>query len=122
MRCAVSYYGVVDPQMFFVDSADDEQGSPISKPDVETFREFSVATYIQQNSSLPPLLFARAGLDDPDLNAGIDELVRVMLERNCSFDLLNHATGHHGFDTMDDNERSHEVIRATLDFFSTHLA
>jgi hypothetical protein len=80
-----------------------------------------VATYIRQNSSLPPLLFARAGLDDPDLNAGLDELVRVMLERNCSFDLLNHATGDHGFDTMNDNERSREIMRATLAFFRAHL-
>ena len=124
IRCVVSYYGVVDLKVFFAgsESDEDEQGSPAPKPGEETFAEFAVTTYLRQNASLPPLLFARAGLDDPDLNAGIDELVRVALERNCSFDLLNHATGHHGFDTMDDNERSREIIRATLDFFTRHLS
>ncbi len=121
IRCAVSYYGVVDLKIFFAGSEDDEQGSPVPKPDEKTFTDFSVATYLRQNTSLPPLLFVRAGLDDPDLNAALDELVRVALERNCSFDLMNHATGHHGFDTRDDNERSREIMRATLDFFVRHL-
>jgi hypothetical protein len=63
----------------------------------------------------------RAGLDDPDLNAGIDELVRAAIERNLDVDVLNHATGHHVFDMVDNNSRSREIMRATLEFLKTHL-
>ena len=76
----------------------------------------------EANANVPPLLIVRAGLDDPDLNAGIDALVRVALERNLNVDILNHATGHHAFDMLDDNERSREIIRATLAFLQTHLS
>jgi hypothetical protein len=34
---------------------------------------------------------------------------------------MNHGTGHHAFDIVDNNDRSREIIRATLDFFMTHL-
>jgi hypothetical protein len=34
--------------------------------------------------------------------------------------VLNHATGRHGFDVEDDNERSREIIKRTLDFIRAH--
>lgn len=116
VRCAVSYYGAMSLQSFFADPG--EAARLVSE---EMLKEFAVTTYLQQESNIPPLLIARAGLDYPSFNAGIDEMLRVALQRNLDVTFMNHATGHHAFDAMDDNERSHEIIRATLEFFKTHL-
>lgn len=110
MRCAVSYYGLVNPSIF----AEPENTA-------EAFKEFDATTYLRQERAIPPLLIVRAGLDDPALNAGIDEFLQVAIQRNLDVDFMNHATGHHGFDVLDDNERSREIIRATLEFIKTHL-
>lgn len=127
IRCAISYYGVVDLGVFFAgsDEAEDltseKPQQPIPQPSEEIMKEFAVKTYLQQESHIPPLLIVRAGLDDPHLNAGLDELMRAALERNLNVDFMNHATGHHAFDLADDNERSREIMRATLAFIKAHL-
>jgi hypothetical protein len=36
--------------------------------------------------------------------------------------VLDHPTGRHGFDTLDDDDRSREIIGLTLDFFVRHLS
>jgi dipeptidyl aminopeptidase/acylaminoacyl peptidase len=127
VRCAVSYYGVVDLKVFYAgiddaqNPAGEQQEQSPPRPGEETFKEFAATTYLRQNASVPPLLIVRAGLDDPDLNAGIDKLVQAAIERNLDVDVLNHATGHHAFDMVDNNSRSREIIRATLEFLKTHL-
>ncbi|HEY1352870.1 MAG TPA: prolyl oligopeptidase family serine peptidase [Ktedonobacteraceae bacterium] len=123
IRCAVSYYGVVDLQVFFPASQDatTRAGGSWAQPDAETFQEFAATTYLRQGNPIPPLLIVRAGLDSPALNAGIDELLRVAVERNLDITFLNHATGHHAFEILDDNERSREIMRTTRTFLQTHL-
>jgi acetyl esterase/lipase len=125
IRCAVSYYGVVDLKIFYAESEDpsDVDERPLL-PELseETLEEFTVTTYLRQETTIPPLLIVRAGLDDPDLNAALDELIKVALEANLDLNVINHATGHHAFDIVDDNNRSREIIQATLDFFTAHLA
>jgi acetyl esterase/lipase len=71
---------------------------------------------------LPPMLVGRAGLDNPQLNAGLDRFVQAALARNATIDVMNHAQGHHAFDILDDDARSKEMIRRTLEFLRTHLA
>jgi len=68
------------------------------------------------------MLIVRAGLDNPRLNASIARLVTVAVARNVDIDFMNHATGHHAFDMLDNNERSREIIRATLEFLRGHLS
>jgi hypothetical protein len=34
---------------------------------------------------------------------------------------MNHPTGLHGFDLLNDDARSREILRATLEFVKTHL-
>ena len=36
-------------------------------------------------------------------------------------DLMNHPEGQHSFDMLDDNARSREIIKATLEFIKAHL-
>jgi hypothetical protein len=40
---------------------------------------------------------------------------------NVSLDLLNHPAGRHGFDILDDDARSREVIARTIDFLRARL-
>lgn len=35
--------------------------------------------------------------------------------------VMNHATGHHGFDIEDDNNRSREILKRTMEFLNAAL-
>jgi pimeloyl-ACP methyl ester carboxylesterase len=84
--------------------------------------EFSAADAVQENAGwIPPLLVARAGLDMPQLNDTIDRFVTAALKKNATIDVMNHATGQHGFDFRDDNERTREVLVRTVQFIQRHL-
>jgi hypothetical protein len=63
----------------------------------------------------------RAGLDHPFLNAGIDRFIQQALATNACIDVLTHPTGRHGFDILDDNPRSREIIARTLEFLRARL-
>ena len=67
------------------------------------------------------MLVARAGLDSPMVNTPIDLFVREALACNASLDLLNHQRGQHGFDILDDDPRSHEIIARAIAFAKEHL-
>jgi hypothetical protein len=36
-------------------------------------------------------------------------------------EVMNHPTGRHGFDIIDSNERSREIIQRALEFLKTNL-
>jgi acetyl esterase/lipase len=115
IRCAIAYYGglsLLNKTYFHY--------APAEEP---LFREFSAVHYLRENpASIPPLFIARAGLDRPFLNESIDEFVQVAITHNVQITLMNHPSGLHGFDMLNDDERSREIIRATLEFIRTHLA
>ncbi|MEO8028347.1 MAG: hypothetical protein ABI823_17830 [Bryobacteraceae bacterium] len=68
-----------------------------------------------------PVQMVRAGLDRPGLNRGIEELSASALKSNAPFTVLNHPGGHHGFEAIDDDDTSREVIAQTLRFLKTTL-
>jgi dienelactone hydrolase len=68
-----------------------------------------------------PMLVARAGLDGPQLNRGIDEFVKDAIAREVPLTLVNYAEGQHAFDIFDDTATSREYVRQTLDFMKFHL-
>lgn len=70
----------------------------------------------------PPIFIGRAGWDSTGLNSGIDKLVMEALEKNLMIEVLNHPTGRHGFDIIDPNDRSREIIRRALEFLRVNLA
>jgi len=47
--------------------------------------------------------------------------VQAALKQNVSVEVLNHATGHHGFDIEDNNARSREILKRTIEFLKTHV-
>jgi dienelactone hydrolase len=111
-RCVVALYGPMDLTH-----------DPGADPTVtaESRREFSALHHLRSGHDLPPLLLARAGRDQPALNASIDAFVASALERNLEIDVLNHPTGEHAFDIRNDCRRTRDVIEATLHFYRRHL-
>jgi len=93
-RCAVVYYGMPDPETI-----------DLLKP-------------LRQDISL---FIVRCGLDEFRANRNIDYFVSEALDADMDFELVNYLTGHHAFDIADDNERSREIIRRTLNFFRANL-
>jgi acetyl esterase/lipase len=69
----------------------------------------------------PPILVARAGLDHPWLNDGIDRFVAAASAHGATIDLMNHPDGRHGFDILDDEPRSRAIIRHTIEFLREQL-
>jgi acetyl esterase/lipase len=88
----------------------------------ETRRDFSPAHHVRAEAGrTAPILVARAGLDIPWINAGIDRFVEQALAANACLDVLNHPTGRHGFDFLDDDARSREIIARTVEFLRFRL-
>ena len=114
IRCLVSYYALLDLQGLRKDI-------PAAITD-EILNEHSPVYQLSRNErKRAPIFIARAGLDNPVLNAGVERFVHEALSKNMTIDLSNHPEGHHGFDILDDNERSREIIKRTIDFIKAHL-
>lgn len=106
VRCLVCYYSMADLR-FLCEHL--EGTNP--RLNAEPFSPYSAVDHIRNHQGdVPPLFVARAGLD------------YAALEKNAALTLMNHPTGHHGFDVLDKNQRSQEIIRATLEFLQTYLA
>lgn len=115
LRAIVGYYVEMDLR-------NSRQAAPASVTD-ETLRDFSPVYHLERDGkSKPPMFIARAGLDDAELNGGLDRFAGLALKNNVSLELLNHPTGHHGFDIEDDNARSREILKRTIEFIRTHTA
>jgi acetyl esterase/lipase len=83
----------------------------------ETVREFSALTYLREyGDGLPPTLVAKAGRDNALLNESIDRYVEEARKLGARVELQEHPEGRHGFDTLNDDDRSREIIRRTLAF------
>ncbi|HEX5707590.1 MAG TPA: hypothetical protein VFX96_09860 [Pyrinomonadaceae bacterium] len=68
-----------------------------------------------------PLFVARAGNDNPGLNRSIDSFVAASLADEVPITFVNYVDGQHGFDIVDDTERTREVVNQTLDFLRFNL-
>jgi acetyl esterase/lipase len=112
VRCLIIYYGVLDLQ-------DLRKKIPATIAD-ETLNPFSPLHNLSNSKNkLPPMFVARAGLD-ADLNGGVDRFVQTALTKKATIDFSNHSVGQHGFDVLDDNQRTREIIKRTLDFIREH--
>jgi dienelactone hydrolase len=114
VRCLVSFYAILD-----LTSA---AKSRSLDPEKEGSAEFSPVTYLGRKGVEPPPIFiGRAGLDAPSLNETIDRFVARALALNATIEVMNHAGGRHGFDILDDNARSREIIARALEFIKAHI-
>ncbi|HEX6739776.1 MAG TPA: alpha/beta hydrolase [Vicinamibacteria bacterium] len=115
LRAVAAFYAALDLQV-----------PPPGRTDTlgpELRRRFSPVAHLGPGTRpLPPLLVGRAGLDHPFLNEGTDRFVREALAQNASIDVLNHPEGRHGFDTLDGDERTREMVARALAFLSARLS
>ncbi len=112
IRSMIFYYAIMDVQ-------------PLRKERTvitdEVVREFSPLHRLKQApKTFIPIFIARAGRDEPDLNAAVDSFIQEALSKKTTLDFSNHADGQHGFDVLDDNERTREIIKRTLEFIKAH--
>ena len=63
-----------------------------------------------------PLLYVRAGLDRPEVNADITALVTRAASQNAPVTFLNHASGYHAFEMFNDDDATRAVMEQTLSF------
>jgi acetyl esterase/lipase len=113
VRCVVSFYGLLDRRPERADI-------PASISD-EQVQQLSPVYHVTAGHRIPPMLIARAGNDAPQINATVDAFVREAGARHAPVQVIEHPTGHHGFDTLDDDDRSREVIAAALRFITEQL-
>jgi hypothetical protein len=115
LRAVVAFYAILDPGQPSPPQAYGEIGA-------EERKVFSAADALGEDArTLPPLLVARAGLDHPWLNGGIDHFLQQALAKGAALDLLNHPEGRHGFDILDDDPRTRQIIGRTLGFLHEAL-
>lgn len=112
VRCLVYYYAVMDLE-------------PMRKerPAItdEVVKEFSPLSRLRETKgALAPIFIARAGREEPALNVAVDRFVQEAMTKNATLDLSNHAEGRHGFDTLEDLERTREIIKRTWEFIKAH--
>ena len=55
------------------------------------------------------------------INQSIDAFVQEALAGNAPLEVMNHPTGRHGFDILDDNDRSREIIARAVAFAQVHV-
>jgi acetyl esterase/lipase len=114
VRAVVSYYAILDLR-----GTRDAAGNPMSD---EMARRFSPAYAVESGTGpFPAVLIGRAGGDDPGINASVETFVRAAWAKGISIDVFNHPAGQHGFDISNDDDRTREVIRRTLEFLQERL-
>lgn len=125
VRCLVCYYGITELEAYYrawygEAESEDQRIRPFFTE--EDFAEFSGIELLRKRAGeIAPIFIARAGLDDPTLNESLDRFITEAIAQNVELDVMNHPTGQHGFDILDDDARSETIIQATLDFLYRNL-
>ncbi len=111
IRSLVLYYAILDmPKL--------EENPEI--PEMARVNFSAVHQLENSENELPPIFIARAGLDRSNLNQSIDKFIQVGLKKNINIEFSNHPKGQHGFDLLDDVERSRQIIRRSIDFIKSN--
>jgi acetyl esterase/lipase len=63
---------------------------------------------------------AKGGLDRPNINQSIDRFIERARAAEAAVELFEHPTGRHGFDVLDDDPTTREIIAKTIAFVKAH--
>jgi len=89
-------------------------------------RQFKFAVPDVSAAEVPsdvPLLIARAGADaTPGVNASIDRFTRYAESRGLDVEVVEHPTGPHAFDVLEDSDTSRAAIRRVVEFLRDRLS
>ncbi len=114
VRCAVACYGPLVPEI-----DPDYTEASVTAADLERCSPMWLLEAL--GATVPPTLILKAAIDRGPVKEGIDAFVGRASELGAPVQLLVHETGHHAFDVLDDDDRSREIIEATVRFLATHL-
>lgn len=113
VRCIVSYYALLDLGV--------ATGFGTVALPAETVERYSPVRYIRaDNPTIPPVFIARAGLDGAAINQSIAEFTDRAFAHGVTIEVANHPAGRHGFDILDDDARSREIVARTIEFIREH--
>ena len=113
LRCAILMYG------FSLDTTDNRTAEAAQQ---FGFSNASAGLCVTDLSRDTNLLIVRAGQDAFEgLNETLDGMIADLLRHNSAVTIVNHATGAHAFDLMEDSDGTHAVIRQVLDFAQLRL-
>jgi acetyl esterase/lipase len=114
VRCLIAFYAFLDVQQ----SSLHRDHEP-----AERVRAYSVIEHLgQPRANAIPMFIARAGRDEiPTMNDSIDRFIARAIRENANVVVWNHPQGVHGFDNQNDDDRSREIIAASLAFMKAHL-
>ena len=112
IRCNVVYYGPMELRNL------DFSMEPA------LVQEYSALTYLRRDGAeIAPMLIAKAGYEsNQGINASIDRFVAEGRRLHARVTLLEHPEGVHGFDVQTDDQRTVQIMEATLDYFQHWLA
>jgi hypothetical protein len=113
VRALVSYYAVVDIRA--------PMGGVSDKLSKDVGTRLSPVAQLALSTRSVPLLIARAGQDDSRFNATMDAFVAEALKQNLPFEVLSHPDCRRGFDILDDDVRSREILTRTFAFLKANL-
>jgi len=114
LKCAVLYYG------FMLDWDESHKVAEMAEK-MGFFYPLTTKTFEDLPQDVP-LFIVRVGFEEtPYLNETMDQFVVEAVARNVPMVFINYSDGHHGFDCYDDNDKSREIIKQTLEFMKTHL-
>jgi len=82
---------------------------------VSAVRQLAVARH------LPAFLLARVGNEHPALARSVQLFVDAANSAGLDISVVDYLEGQHGFDVVDDTERSRELVLDTVAFFRGHL-
>jgi acetyl esterase/lipase len=122
IRCIVAYYRMMDFQQFAKTLPTDMPGKEREKI-IDIFRQFSLLYHLANMSKIiPPMFVAQAGLDAPSTNETINRFVEQARQKGVKVAFCQHPEGQHGFDVLNDDEKSRTIITQTLTFIQNHLS
>jgi acetyl esterase/lipase len=112
VRCIVSYYGVMNLKSLISGG----------RKNLDWMNGYAPVDYLTfENYQIPPFFVARAGLDNPALNATIDAFIAKALEMNIDIETANHPGGVHGFDVFNDDRRTKAILEDTISFIKRNV-
>ena len=113
LRAVAGFYTVWDLAPFRASS---------SAPSEETIRQWSATAALgDSGEGLPPIFIGVADRDTAPLMTGAERFIARAHELGVDVRVHHHESGRHGFDTLDDDERSRTLITAALEFFAAEL-
>ena len=105
VRCLVAYYPLL-----------------AAPPGTKDQIEYSSVEQLTRNAPrVPPILIVKARGDGPVLNSLIDEFRKAASAARVPLVYLEHPTGGHAFDILNDDDTSRKIIRQTLEFIRVRL-